>query len=194
MTMRAPTVLVIAACLVAAMPANGRQLGAYAVLDWSAGGTENVNRVGMHTWWWPSTGVSARVATNGRVGVVEAGGRWVPMSPRTAAQPAWDAVLLYAGWGPRWTPTNRLRLTGTARLGLLRMMFDEETFAGVKTENELSAGLAARIELFPLRNVGLFVEATAERTFTSTPIDWLHGSAGLVIRTRTPSWLRRVLE
>lgn len=192
--MRTPTVLVIAAFLAAAIPASGRQVGAYGVLDWSVGGAENMNRVGMHTWWWPSTGVSARVSTNGRVGIVEVGGRWVPMSPRTTAQPAWDALLLYAGWGPRWVPTNRLRLTGTARLGLLRMMFDEETFAGVKTENELSIGFAARVEWFALRNVGVFAEATAERTFTSMPIDWIHGSAGLVLRTRTPVWLRRVLE
>lgn len=192
--MRAPSVLVTVACLAAAIPASGRQAGPYEVLDWSVAGTENVNRVGVHTWWWPSTGLSARVATNGRVGIVEAGGRWVPMSSRTVEQPAWDAVLLYAGWGPRWTPTSPLRLTGTARIGLLRMMFDEQTFAGVKTENELTAGLAARIELFPVPTVGLFVEATAERTFTSTPIDWIHATAGVVLRTRTPAWLRRVLE
>ena len=74
------------------------------------------------------------------------------------------------------------------------MKFDEDTFAGVATENELSVGGAGRIDILFSRRIGFFVEATGERTFTALPIDWIHGSVGLVVRLSTPVWLRRVLE
>jgi hypothetical protein len=180
--------------LTGAHPAASQSSGAFGELAISIGGSENVNRNRLHAWWRPSSGVTGRVATPFHVGYLEVGARLSPYNARSSTQPQFDALHLWAGWGLRWQPAAFLALSSGARVGNLRMMFDEAAVAGVKTESELTLSWVSRMDIALGAGLGLFAETTYEYTYTYLRTTLIHGSAGVSWTLRTPGWLRTMIE
>ncbi len=178
-----------------AVPGVAAQDAAWSTLRISVAGAESVTRVGMHTWWRPTTGAALRVEAPFEGGFLEAGARFMPLGARTDAVPSYTALLAWAGWGGAWRPVRPVRLSAALRAGMLRMDFAEDiAFAGVRSESELTLGGAARLEIVLSGRLGVFAEAAAERTLTAIEIDQVHASAGLLLRVGAPRWVREVLR
>lgn len=168
--------------------------GAFAEMRLSAGGVENSAAGALRPGWRPSRGWAVRLESPVDTGFLELGMRFLPYAPRDAENPAFDALLLHAGWGIAWQPAPALRVSGAARVGNLYLRFDERGDPYARSESELAVGAAARVELHPVPFLGVYAEAAQERVFTAVRMNLRHVSGGLVVRLRTPSPVRRLLQ
>ena len=159
-----------------------------------AGGALNVNRNFLHEFWRRGIGGEASVATPFYLGYLEAGGAFHRYDNSRPDVPAFDAVLLYAGWGLRLDLADRLRLEGGVRAGNYRMSFDEVTFAGVKNESELTLGLAARVSARLAGPVSVHAGGSYHKVYTFLRLNVWYATAGLSYRFRAPAWLKDVLR
>ncbi len=176
-------------------PAQAQQrVEPFETVEVRLGGMSNVNRNFLHAFWKPGAGAEAAIATPFYLGFVEVGGAFHRYEAGPASVPAFDAVLLYAGWGLRLDVADRLRLEGGGRIGDYRMSFDEVTFAGVRNENELALLLQARLALRPAGPVSVYVAGSYMKVYTFVRLNLWYVSAGLSYRLRSPGWLKDLLR
>lgn len=166
----------------------------FETLDLLAGATVDVNQgLLFYDLWRPGKGAAAGVATPFYFGTAEAGGAVHRYGARADSVPAFDALVVYAGWG-LGAEVGRLGVHGGVRAGLHRMTFDEDTFVGVRNESELALGAVARVHVDVARGWALYGEAAYMKTYTYIRLQQVWITAGIRARITTPSWLRRVLR
>ena len=166
---------------------------AFSTLEFRLSGTQNVHRNFLHTYWQPGIGGEATLATPFYLGFAEAGGAYHRYRLDDPAVPAFDAVLMFAGWGLA-AETNQLRLEGSVRIGNYRMSFDESTFAGVRNESELALGVQGRLAVQVTGPISLHVAGSFLQAYTFLRLKLWYASAGLSYRLQTPRWAEEFLR
>jgi hypothetical protein len=74
------------------------------------------------------------------------------------------------------------------------MVFDEDTFPGVRNETELTLAAHTRIEVLARRGLGVHVSGTYLKVYTFPRLDLAYASVGLTSRLNTPGWLKAFLR
>ncbi len=166
----------------------------FETLELSVTGTVNVNRNLLHEFWRAEPGGGLNVTTPFYLGFAEAGGLLHRYGVQTGAVPRFDALLVYAGWGLRLRLAPRLTWQNGFRVGNYRMMFDDDTFAGVRNESELALSLHSSLSLRLSGRMAVRVSGSYTKVFTFLRLKLFHVSAGVTYRMRTPEWLREFLR
>ena len=105
----------------------------------------------------------------------------------------WGA-LLHAGWGGSYVPSEVLRIQGTLLAGTFLRVFDTRQFGYARRESELMLGASAAAQVRVFAPIHLRMQTAFHRIYTSTPIDLVQVSAGLVVEFDTPDWLPPLLR
>lgn len=167
----------------------------FETLEFRFSAARNMNQNFLHTFWQQGTGGEFSVATPFYLGYAEVGGAYHRYPVEQATVPAFDALLVFAGWGLGVGVADRLRLEGGARIGNYRMTFDEITaFPGVKNESELALLLNARLSVRPVGPVSVHVGGSYMKVYTFLRLNLWYASAGLSYRLNSPNWLKDFLR
>jgi hypothetical protein len=165
----------------------------YSQLRLRVAGARNVNREPLHDFWRAGTGAAVSLTTPFYVGSVGAGGTFIPFRTRDGARPNFRALLLALDWGLELPAPRPLYARAAARIGDFVMLIDNpdvwldsesELFVG----GELSAGLQLR------RDLAFAVAGSFARVHTRPSLDLAFVTVGIEYVTRTPGWLRTILE
>lgn len=170
-----------------------RQSAPYSQLRIRLSGARNVNREELHDYWRAGTGVGVALTTPFHVGSLGASATFLPFRTRDVGRPNLKALMLGIDWGIELPIPGPVRARAAARVGDFVMLIENpdvwldsesELFVG----GELSAGWQMRRDL-ALTAAGSFAHI---RTRPSIGLAVL--SIGLEYATRTPGWLRAILE
>ncbi len=166
----------------------------FETLELRLGATQNVNSNFLHEFWAHGFGLEGGFTTPFYLGYAEMGGAVHRYRVNeSAAVPGFDALLLYAGWGLD-KAFSRLHLEGGVRIGNYRMSFDEQTFAGVRTESELALMGHGRLAVQVAGPVSIYAAGGYQKVYTYLRMNLWYASAGLSYRFQTPGWLETVLR
>ncbi len=188
-----PSLCLLAAVLLAGPDALAQPAGPFATLEVAAGGSTDVARSLVDTYWEQGYGAELSVTTPFYAGTAELGGALHRFDARTADVPRFDAVAVFAGWGVELHPVRWAGWYNGVRIGNYRMSFDDDTFAGVRNESELLVGLHSRIDL-ELGGWTVFGGVTLQQVYTFIRMRSVHVGGGLRYRMRAPGWLQEVLR
>jgi hypothetical protein len=167
----------------------------FETLEFQFSGARNVNQNFLHVFWKQGTGGEFAIRTPFYLGYAEVGTAYHRYPVEQLTVPAFDAVLMYTGWGLGVGVADRLRLEGGARIGNYRMSFDEvTTFPGVKNESELALLLNARLALRPVGPVSVHIGGSYMKVYTFLRLNLWYASAGLSYRLNSPNWLKEFLR
>lgn len=180
------------AALLLALPARGQQ--PFETLTLSAGGATSLAHGLFHAYWKPGYGGELTLGTPFYFGVAEGGvalHRYEILRPDV---PRFDALLAYVGWSVAVRPARRLTWLTGVRVGNYRMSFDDDTFAGIRNESELTLGLHSRLQARVTEHWSIYGGASLLQTYTYIRLRNVYLSAGLSRRMTTPGWLRTFLQ
>ena len=165
----------------------------YSHIHLRASGARNVNREQLHEFWSAGTGASLAVTTPFYIGSVGVGATAIPFTARGDGQPNFRALLLGLDWGFELPRAGRLRSRATARVGDFVMLVDNPDLA-LDSESELFVGgeLSAAFPVW--RSVAVTAATSIAHVRTRPAIDLALLTLGLEYATRTPIWLRAILE
>jgi hypothetical protein len=153
----------------------------------------NVNHEPLHDFWRAGTGGAVVLMTPFYLGSVGVAGTFIPFQRRDTNRPNFRTLLLALDWGFDLPAPGPLRARAAARMGDFVMLIDNpdvwldsesELFFGA----ELSAGLQLR------RDLALTAAGSIARVHTRPSMDLAFVTVGLEYATRTPGWLRAILE
>jgi hypothetical protein len=156
-------------------------------------GARNVNHEPLHDFWRAGTGGSLALTAPFYVGSLGVGATVIPFRTRDVSRPNFRALLLALDWGFDVPAPGPLRARVAARVGDFVMLVENpnvwldsesELFVG----GELSGGLAVR------KDLAIAVAASFARVHTRPSLDLALVNVGLEYATRTPGWLRAILE
>lgn len=157
-------------------------------------GMSNVNRNFLHEFWKPGVGGELSAATPFYLGFAEFGGALHQYRVEEPSVPRFSAVHLYFGWGLGTDLGSRLRIEGSGRVGNYRMTFDENTFPGVKNENELTVGFQGRLAVRAAGPVSIHVAGNYTKAFTYIRLNLWYVAAGISYQLDSPGWLKEFLR
>ena len=165
----------------------------YSELRLRVSGARNVNHEPLHDFWRAGTGAAVALKTPFYVGSVGAGATFIPFRTRDASRPNFRALLLALDWGLELPAPGPLNLSGAARVGDFVMLIENPDL-WLDSESELFLGgeLSAGVDL--RRDLGITVAGSFARVFTRPSLDLAFVTIGLEYATRTPGWLRAILE
>lgn len=167
---------------------------AFSRVSFSAGGTQNANRNDFHDQWASGNGGEIAFATLFYAGEAEIGvalHRYDAVDPEV---PRFDAVWTHLGWSLNLSPFEILSWRNGFDVGNYWMTFDEETFAGVRSESELTLGLLTRLDLHLSRAVSLYAAGRYMQLYTSPRLRMAYISGGLRVTLKSPDWLMTFLR
>lgn len=185
--------LLVAAPRLLAAQADTTTPRPYSQLRLSISGARNINHELLHDFWRAGTGAAVALTTPFYVGSVGVGGTFIPFRTRDSGRPNFRALLLALDWGIEVPAPGPLRARAAAHVGDFVMLIDNpdlwldsesELFVG----GELSAGLQLR------RDLAVTVAGSFAHVYTRPALDLAFVTVGLEYATRTPGWLRAILE
>jgi hypothetical protein len=173
-------------------------LGAQATTPYSqlrirASGARNVNNEQLHDYWRAGTGGGVAIATPFYVGSIGATATLIPFRTRDPGRPNFKALLLGLDWGFELPAPGPAVGRAAARVGDFVMLIENPDL-WLDSESELFVGaeLAAGVQL--RRALALTVAGSFAHVYTRPSLDLAILSVGLEYATRTPGWLRAILE
>lgn len=179
--------------LTAQAPPDSANPRPYSQLRVRVSGARNVNHELLHDFWRAGTGGAVALTTPFYLGSVGVGGTVIPFRTRDSSRPNFRALLLALDWGFELPAPGLLHARAAAHVGDFVMLIqnpdlwldsESELFVG----GELSAG-------FPLRrDLAVAVAGSFARVYTRPSLDLAFVTVGLEYATRTPGWLRAILE
>ena len=175
-----------------AVAATARQ-DAFSRLDLRAGPSWNLGSDALSPEWERGLGVELGVDTPFYVGSLTAGIRLLA-HPAALDVPDFRALAVWAGWG-RSLSVSRFRIGTDARLGNLRMSFDDpDAEPGIRNESEFTGAVTLWTDAAVGARSRLRLAWSAERTYTDPLLDLGYLSVSYVHSIRTPSWLEDFLK
>jgi hypothetical protein len=197
-----PTVLVLTAALIlgpaqpplsAQSPPDTTKPSPYSRLRIRVSGARNVNREALHDFWRAGTGGSVALTTPFYLGSVGVGGTLVPFRTRDSSRPNFRALLLGLDWGVEIPVPGPLHVRTAARVGDFVMLV-ENPDVWLDSESELFVGgeLSAGLALW--KNLAVTAAGSLAHVYTRPSLDLAFVTVGLEYATRTPRWLRAILE
>ena len=147
----------------------------------------------MHDFWRAGTGGAFAVTTPFYVGSIGLGGTFIPFTKRDNSRPNLRTLLLALDWGFDLPAPGPLQARAAAHLGDFVMLIENpNTWLDSESElfvgGELSAGLRLR------RDLALTAAGSFAHVHTRPSLDLAVVTLGLEYATRTPGWLRAILE
>jgi hypothetical protein len=179
--------------LFAQAPRGSANPAPYSQLRIRLSGARNVNHEPLHDFWRAGMGGALALTTPFYVGSVGVDGTFIPFRTRDSGRPNFRALLLALDWGFELPTPRPLHARAAARVGDFVMLIDNpdvwldsesELFVG----GELSAGLQLR------RDLAITVAGSVARVHTRPSLELAFVTVGLEYATRTPGWLRAILE
>lgn len=186
-------VLLVGLAAVSAATHVDGQASPYSQLRIRMSGVRNVNHEELHDYWRAGTGGGVGITTPFYVGTVGATATVIPFRKREIGRPNFTAVMLGIDWGVELPIPGPIHARAAARVGDFVMLFENpdvwldsesELFLGA----ELSAGWQVR------RDLALAAAGTFAHVRTQPSLGLAMVSVGLEYATRTPGWLRAILE
>jgi hypothetical protein len=144
--------------------------------------------------WNPGLSLTAGASTPFYTGSVNAGLRFESFSGRSHDLPSFSSLFVTLGWGTQWEGKHQSVHEFGTEIGNFFMVFDEDTFSGTRKESEIGLALYYRIRMRLSDRMGVFVRASYTHVLTNIRIDLFHITTGVVVRMKTPSLIKRVLE
>jgi hypothetical protein len=165
----------------------------YSQLRIRVSAARNVNREALHDFWGAGTGGGIALTTPFYLGSVGAGAMLIPFRARDGSRPDFRALLLGLDWGVEIPAPGPVHARAAARVGDFVMLI-ENPDVWLDSESELFLGgeLSAGVALW--KNLTMTVAASLARVHTRPSLDLALVTIGLEYATRTPGWLRSVLE
>ncbi len=165
----------------------------YSELRIRASGARNVNHEALHDSWRAGTGGSVVLTTPFYVGSVGVGGTLIPFRARDSSRPNFRALLLGIDWGVEIPAPGPLHVRAAVRVGDFVMLI-ENPDVWLDSESELFVGgeVSAGVTLW--RNLAVTAAGSLARVYTRPSLDLAFVTVGLEYATRTPGWLRAILE
>lgn len=154
----------------------------------------DANRSAIHEYWHPGLGGTLAGSTPFYFGEAEIGAAVHRYEAVDLAVPRFDALLAYVGWGFDLSPIDFVAWYGGVAVGNYRMTFDEETFAGVRNESELTLGLHTRVDLRISPVLSLFAAGRYMRIYTAPRFETAFVGGGIGVTFDTPRWLEILLR
>jgi hypothetical protein len=166
---------------------------AYSELRIRVSGARNVNREQLHDYWRAGTGGGVALTTPFYVGSVGAGATLIPFRTRDSSRPNFKAVLLGLDWGLEIPAPAPVYARAAARIGDFVTLVDNPDLL-LDSESELFIGgeLSAGVHL--RRDLAVTAAGSFARVHTRPSLDLAILTVGLEYVTRTPGWLRAILE
>ena len=189
--LRRSLVLVVLTALVA-FPLDAQD-APYSRLRIRVSGARNINNEQLQDYWRAGTGGGIAIATPFYVGSLGATAMLIPFRTRQAGRPNFKALLLGLDWGVEVPAPGPIYARAAARVGDFVMMI-ENPDVWLDSESELFVGaeLATGVQL--RRALALSVAGSFAHVYTRPSLDLAILSVGLEYATRTPGWLRAILE
>jgi hypothetical protein len=165
----------------------------YSQLRMRVAGARMVNHERIHDWWRAGTGAGIAITTPFHVGSIGATATLLPFRARDAGRPNFKALLLGVDWGFALPLPGPFHARAAARVGDFVMLV-ENPDVWLDSESELLVGgeLAAGVHLW--RSLALSVTGSFAHVYTRPSLDLAVVSIGLEYATRTPGWMRAILE
>jgi hypothetical protein len=179
--------------LAAQAPLDSAKPTPYSQLRLRVSGTRNVNHEPLHDYWRAGMGGSIALTTPFYVGSVGAGATLLPFKTRDTGRPNFRALLLGLDWGVEFPAPGPLRARGAARVGDFVMLV-ENPDVWLDSESELFFGAELSAALSVWKQVSVTAAGTFARVYTRPALDLAFISVGFEYATRTPGWLRAILE
>ena len=191
--------LILAFCLVIqSMLAHDTSAQAYqddfSGLELRLGYARDISADPVQEFWKTKSAYSFALATPLFGGIASAGAQYQPFSGRFDQYPSFKSTYLSLAWGYRWHDKNNGIYETGARLGNFYMVFDDDTFEGVRNESELAMSLYQSVKARISGRSYLFIKGTYTRVYTNTRMNLFHIGAGLIVEVRMPKWLKTFLE
>ncbi len=195
MLQRRTTLLLLPLLLLAAGAARGQGAPApFETLTVSVGQSFNVNRGELfHDFWRFRYGWEGEFSTPFYFGYIELGGVLHRYANTVGTVPDFDALQLYAGWGPMLR-LGQVQAQAGFRIGNHYMAFAEPSNTGRRNESELLLGLLARVQVRLVGGLGLHFSGTYTYTFTFEELRLLFATVGLSYELDSPRWLKGFLR
>lgn len=165
----------------------------YSQLRVRLSGAFNVNREQLHDYWRAGTGGGVAITTPFYGGSIGASTTLIPFRTRDVGRPNLKALILGVDWGFEVPVPGPVHARAAARIGDFVMLVENpdvwldsesELFVGA----ELSAGWQVR------RDLSLTAAGSFDHVRTQPSLGLAVLSVGLEYATRTPGWLRAILE
>jgi hypothetical protein len=178
-----------------AAAAGAQRPAAFSTIGVEVAGLRGAREERLHETWEQGGGFGVEVSTPLPLGEAGLGVAQLPFRARTADQPDFRARLLTARWGLAGRLAGPLSIRASVIGGNFLMRFDDGPWAvgGLSTESELFLGARGSLDLV-VRGVGVTAGIEYDRVLTRVPIGLVTLRAGGRVVTRTPAWLRGVLE
>jgi hypothetical protein len=179
--------------LVAQAPRDSASPAPYSQLRIRLSGARNVNHEPMHDFWRAGTGGALALTTPFYVGSIGVGGTFIPFTKRDSSRPNLRTLLLALDWGFELLAAGPLHARAAAHVGDFVMLI-ENPDAWLDSESELFFGGELSAGLRLRRDLALTVAGSLARVHTRPSLDLAFVTVGLEYATRTPGWLRAILE
>lgn len=169
------------------------QDSAYSLLRIRVSGARNVNQDQLHDFWRPGTGGGFGIITPFHVGSIGATATLIPFRARDVGRPSFRALMLGLDWGVELPIAGPFNARAAARIGDF-IMFIENPDVWLDSESELFVGgeLSAGWQVW--RALSITAAGAFAHVRTEPSLDLAILSIGLEYATRTPGWLRTILE
>lgn len=154
----------------------------------------NVSENEFDEFWEAGGAAEAILAAPFYAGEVQLGAAVHRFDALDAAVPRFDALLVFTGWSLNLSPFEVLSWHTGFDVGTYRMMFDEETFPGVRNESEFALGAKSRLSFNFSRTVSLYAAGRYLRVYTRPHLPLAYISGGLRLTLDSPEWLITVLR
>jgi hypothetical protein len=179
--------------LFAQAPRDSANPAPYSQLHIRLSGARNVNHEPMHDFWRAGTGGALALTTPFYVGSIGVGGTFIPFTKRDSSRPNLRTLLLALDWGFELLAAGPLHARAAARVGDFVMLI-ENPDVWIDSESELFFGGELSAALRLRRDLALTVAGSLARVHTRPALDLAFVTLGLEYATRTPGWLRAILE
>lgn len=169
------------------------QASPYSQLRIRMSGVRNVNQEELHDYWRARTGGGIGITTPFYEGTVGATATIIPFQKREIGRPNFTAVMLGVDWGIELPIPGPIHARAAARVGDFVMLF-ENPDVWLDSESELFVGAELSAGWQMRRDLALIAAGTFAHVRTQPSLGLAMVSVGLEYVTRTPGWLRAILE
>jgi hypothetical protein len=183
----------LSAPIAAQVPSDSASPDAYSHLRIRASGARNVNHEALHDFWRSGTGAGLAVTTPFYLGSIGVNATLLPFRRRDSSRPNFRALMLGIDWGAGIPIGGPVRVRAAARVGDFVMLI-ENPDVWLDSESELFVGGELSASFAVYRNLSLAAAGSFAHVHTRPSLDLAVVTIGLEYATRTPGWLRAILE
>jgi hypothetical protein len=176
-----------------AQPAAAQETGgAFADISVGIDITANINHDTLHEYWDAGPGFELSFDTPFYFGRAELGAQYQHFTAKEQAQPDFESLFAYLGWGYDWAMSPKLGWYNGLRAGSFIQRYDIS--GSEKHEQELGLSLVSRFRLSLGAGWNVDVSARYREVFTHERIRLFYIAGGISRSFKSPRWLKEFLD